>query len=339
MTPVSEGAVRLSVVVPCYNEARNIKDCLASLAENEIDFSQVEFLIVDGGSVDDTRDLAMSMREHGLQIRCIDNPQRIKPVALNLGIAESSGEYVMRIDAHCTYAPGYIDRIVAELELGHADNVGGVQLARTIDDGSIPLAIAIAVSHPIGMGNALHRMDVLREPTFVDTVFCGCYRRKVFDEIGHFNEALIRTQDREFNQRLLDAGGKILLLPDVHAFYRPRTKLIDHIRWVFNGSLWLSMSPRFTQVKMTRLRNYVPAAFVAYVVAAFGSSTLTLPRSLVAMIWFPAIVYLLIVFGEAIRQAFVRKTVSLVWAFPLVILTTHFGYGFGTIVGAVRRYV
>lgn len=339
MTESSVSAIRLSVVVPCYNEADNIQDCLTSLADNEIDFSCVEFLIVDGGSVDGTCDLALAMHAKGLRIRCIENPQRIKPVALNIGIAQSVGEFVMRIDAHCTYAPGYIDRIVSELESGRADNVGGVQLARSVEDGAMALAVATAVSHPIGMGNAVHRMDVFHEPTFVDTVFCGCYRRSIFDEIGFFNEALIRTQDRELNQRLLDAGGKILLLPDVYAFYRPRTKLTDHAHWVFNGSLWLSLAPRFTDVKMFRLRNCVPVAFVAYIVTALALSLLALPDALHLVIWFPAVFYLIVVLAEAARQVFKKKVGGLIWAFPLAIFTTHLSYGLGTLLGVVKRYV
>ena len=75
-------------------------------------------------------------------------------------------------------------------------------------------AIAVAVTHPFGIGNAYYRLGVSK-PRSVDTVPFGCYRRDVFDRIGKFDEDLLRNQDLEFNLRLRKRRGRILLVPDV----------------------------------------------------------------------------------------------------------------------------
>ena len=72
-------------------------------------------------------------------------------------------------------------------------------------DGPWAGAVIAALTHPFGVGGSrfrTHRPEPGEEPRWVDTVFCGCWRREVFERIGGFNERLERGQDMEFNQRL-----------------------------------------------------------------------------------------------------------------------------------------
>ena len=59
-------------------------------------------------------------------IRVLDNPGRIQPIALNVGIRAATGEILMRMDAHALYPKNYISDLVAALQTSGADNVGGV---------------------------------------------------------------------------------------------------------------------------------------------------------------------------------------------------------------------
>ena len=83
-------------------------------------------------------------------------------------------------------------------------------------------AIAVGMSHPLGVGNSHFRIGS-SEDRWVDTVPFGCYRREVFDRIGLFDEELVRNQDDELNLRLIKHGGRILLSPQIVCEYlRPR---------------------------------------------------------------------------------------------------------------------
>jgi GT2 family glycosyltransferase len=53
----------------------------------------------------------------------------------------------------------------------------------------------------------------------------GCYRREIFDQIGLFDEELIRNQDDEFNGRLIKNGGHIYLIPEIVIDYYARGKI------------------------------------------------------------------------------------------------------------------
>ncbi len=325
----------LTIVIPCYNERDYIANCLESLLRNAIDRRAWEILVVDGMSNDGTRLIVEEFADRHPFVRLIDNPARIKPAALNLGIAHSRGEYLMRIDAHSVYEPGYVDTLLAEIRKGEVQNVGGVQVPEIESRGFWGTAIAIAVSHPLAMGNAVHRLELVTEPRLVDTVFCGCYPRSVFDNIGTFNEHLIRTQDREFNERLLNSGGKILLLPHVKARYKPRTELRPYLRWTYQGAFWLFKARHYTSVSMIRARNLVPLLFVAYLVGvvAIASGLPTLPAGLRFAAFLPALLYLGILASEGIRLAVSKNRPTLAFSFPLIVSMTHVSYGLGSLAG------
>jgi hypothetical protein len=88
-------------------------------------------------------------------VRLIDNPKGITPVALNMRIRAARGEIVVRMDVHVLYPPEYIPGLVAALQTSGADNVGAVLVTRPASDKPIPRAIAVALSHPFGVGTRI----------------------------------------------------------------------------------------------------------------------------------------------------------------------------------------
>lgn len=317
----------------------HIVDCLESLRLNKA-IETSEILVVDGLSTDGTRSLVSQFALDHRYVRLVDNPAGTKPAALNIGINEARGKYIMRVDAHCTYAPAYVDRLLEAISSRDVENVGGLQLAVVDDDGVVAQAIAVAVSHPLAMGNAVHRLANQTRERLVETVFCGCYPRRVFDNVGLFNESLLRTQDREFNKRLAMAGGKILLLPDVHAYYRPRTRLTTYCRWVYEGARWLFLAGKFTNVGMLEIRNYAPLAFVTYLVIALAMILLApADATSVWLVLVPLALYLALVVVGGVTVAAQGRRLSLAVAFPAVVVLTHMSYGVGSAAGILTRLI
>lgn len=214
----------VSIVVPCRNETEYIRPLLDSILANTYPRDRLEVLIVDGMSDDGTRAVIAEYVARHPVIRLLDNPKRITPCALNLGISRARGTIIVRMDAHASYPPNYVADLVDWLERTGADNVGGAWVTLPGGDTATARAIAAALSHPFGIGNARYRLGTteLRE---VDTVPFGCFRRDVFDRVGLFDEELVRNQDDEFNFRLLRAGGRILLVPGVVSHYYARRTL------------------------------------------------------------------------------------------------------------------
>jgi len=330
-----EGPKSVAIIIPCRNEEKYIKRCLDSLIANDYDKQFLEIVIVDGRSTDRTREIVEQYCQKHDFIRILDNKLTIKPAALNLGIKATKSDIVMRIDAHTTYNTNYISKLVEGLYKYKADNIGGI---RKSDHGNAikSKAIGITISHPFAAGNAYFRTGSCRIRK-VDTVFCGCYRRDVLHRIGYFNEKLIRTQDREFNKRLIKSGGTIILDPSVKCTYFPRTKLKEYWKWNCSGAYWLYYARRFTKTKMISWRNVIPLIFVSIhfvLVLAFFLFKWLLPLFILPIFGY---FFLTIIFSSKI--ALQEKSIRLAPIMMILFLMTHYGYGLGGIIGLTKSYI
>jgi GT2 family glycosyltransferase len=79
------------------------------------------------------------------------------------------------------------------------------------------------MSIPLGVGDA--RFHYHGDPGPADTVYLGVFRKEVFDQVGLFDELMVRNQDYEMNYRIRKAGGLVYFDPRLRVEYRPRSSL------------------------------------------------------------------------------------------------------------------
>ncbi|HEX7122532.1 MAG TPA: glycosyltransferase family 2 protein [Gemmatimonadaceae bacterium] len=327
----------VSLILPCRNEERHIGACLDSLVATAYPHQHLELLVVDGESDDATREIVARYASAHPWIRVIDNPDRIVPAALNRGLRAARGEVIVRVDAHALYPPEYIPRLVRALDDTGADNVGGRVITLPADPSETAYAIAQALSHPFGVGNAYFRLagDGPAAPREVDTVPFGCWRRAVFDRIGTFDEELVRNQDDEFNYRLRRAGGRVVLVPDVVAYYYARASRRQLARMLYQYGYFKPLVARKVGAVVT-VRQLVPPAFVAVLVSGAVLAPFWPPA---AVAWAAALVgYAGATLACAAYTARgLRSMMALAATFPLL----HVSYGYGFLRGlwhlATRR--
>jgi glycosyltransferase involved in cell wall biosynthesis len=327
----------VSVVIPCWNEASFVAAFLDSALEQTYPADRIELLLVDGMSDDGTREIVAGYAARHPRLRMLDNPGRSKPVALNLGIREAVGDVIVRLDVHASYPPDYIARCVRGLrENPDADNVGGVRKSVPRDDSLLGKAIALSTTDTFGAGNSRYRVGA-REPQWVDTVFGGCYRRRVFDDIGLFDEQLTRAQDREFNNRLRQAGGKILLLPEIVCVYYPRSDYPEFCSWIFEAGYWPFAASRSVGRWIGSWRNVVPLGFVLAVAGGALLSPFSRPvRRLTAGVLGA---YGSMALFSSARLARRHRDARLLAGLPVVFVTTHVVYGAGSVWGILDPFV
>ena len=318
----------ISIIVPCRNEERYIESCLDSIVATTYPSDKLEVIVADGQSDDRTREIVARYASRYRWIRIVDNPGRIAPTALNVGIAHARGELIVRMDAHAVYPPDYLSRLVAASDETGADNVGGRLVTLPADGSPMAHGIAIALSHPLGVGNAHFRIGA-RVRRWVDTVPFGCFRREVFSRVGLFDEELVRNQDDEFNFRLAREGGRVLLDPSIVAFYYARSSLRQVARMYYQYGYFKPLVARKVGRVMTA-RQLVPPAFVASV-STSAAAALAEP---IAAVFFAALigVYAAALLGGAAHAAYgagVRCLIAVMAAFA----TLHASYGFGFLRG------
>jgi glycosyltransferase involved in cell wall biosynthesis len=327
-TQLPSAQQRVTVILPCRNEASRISACLDSILASAHPPEQLEILVVDGMSDDGTRKVISDYAVKYPRVHLLDNPQRIVPTALNIGIRAAAGDVIVRMDGHNIYPPEYIPRLVGALLEGDADNVGGCLVTLPADGSPVAQAIAIAMGHPFGVGNAHFRIGA-RKPRDTDTVPFGCYRRSLFARIGMFDEELVRNQDDEFNHRIIRNGGRVRLIPDVVCYYYARGSLRKAARMFFQYGVFKPLVARKVGRFMT-LRQLVPALFVASLVGSAVGALLWRPFGYVGA--GIAAVYALCVGACAlpvVRSHGIRCALALTRALPVV----HFSYGIGFLRG------
>ena len=329
----SKARVDVSLVCACRNEARCMRGVLDSMLAQEIPNFGWELVIADGMSIDGTREILAEYAIKSEKIRVIDNPGQIVSTGLNAAIRAARGRYILRVDAHTTYAPNYCAQCIAVLERTGADNVGGA--ARTTAKGVKARAIAAAYQSTFSTGGAC-----FHDPGYsgwVDTVPYGCWRRELFDRVGFFDEDLVRNQDDEFNLRLIRSGGRIWQDESIVSWYSPRA----HFKGLFNQYFQYG----FWKVSLIR-KHRIPASWRHLVPAAFVLATLGLPL-LAIVSWavqggvaslsaFAAIavwaVYLLAL-GAASVAAARKHGWELLPLLPVAFAAYHFSYGAGFLAG------
>ncbi len=324
----------VSIVIPCRNEREFIGKCLDSVLNNDFPKEELEILVVDGMSEDGTREIVTEYTRRFPFIRLIDNPHRVTPHALNIGIAASRGEIVMRIDAHAVYSAEYVRRCVEALKLYDADNVGGIRRSIPRDDSLRGKAISECMSHRFGVGGSRYRYVNLTEPEAVDVVPFFCCRKEKLLELGGFNERLTRNQDMDFNNRLRRAGGKMLIVPGATCFYYQRTDWSSFLKRAFSDGIWAVLGFAYASHFPVWPRHLVPLAFVSGVVTA-AMACVFVPAArwlLFAIIGS----YLIADLAASIDLARRRRDGRYVFMAPVVFAAFHTMYGLGSLWGCLK---
>ena len=327
---------KISVIVPCFNEQETIKLLLNSIYEQDFDIDDIEVIIADGYSTDSTRQRIEEFQvlHPNLAITVIDNPKRNIPAGLNRAILASSGEIIIRLDAHSVPKKDYILRCVESLTSGKGDNVGGLWLIKPSGNDWQARAIAIAASHPLGVGDARYRIS--SKPQYVKTVPFGSFYRDLFEKIGLYDETLLTNEDYELNARIIASGGKIWFDPEIKSIYYSRSSIKELAKQYWRYGFWKErMLIRYPET--LRWRQALPPLFVISVfllfLLGFWFSSLHLLLALELFVYFS------VLFIVSLKEASKTKTSSLLFGLPLAITTMHFFWGSGFIWGLVTNFV
>lgn len=323
---------QVSIICPVYNEEKFIDRCVKSIIAQDYPTDNLEVLFIDGRSTDRTRELIEKYTKAYPHIHLLDNPQQVVPYALNKGVEESTGEVVMRIDGHCVYPTNYVSELVKYLYELDADNVGGVWNTQPANDTAICQAIALASSHPFGVGGSMHKIGA-SEIMETDTVPFGCYKREVFEKTGLFDTDLVRNQDDEFNGRLLNKGGKIFLIPQVIINYTARDSIRKMRQMYYQYGLYKPLVNKKLGAPAT-IRQFFPLLFLIGLMVG-GVLSIFSPwiRSVyIAVLLLYLFIALVVGCMGAIRTG--KPVVTLLM--PYVFLNVHLSYGYGYLCGLIK---
>ena len=319
----------ISILIPVRNEVRYIPRCLQAVADQDYPSDCIEVLVADGMSNDGTCEFLQDWASQAANRFVFQNPGKIVPTGMNILVPKAKGDVLIRVDGHCVIAPDYVSNCVRHLQEDGVDGVGGPM--HSIGEDLVSQVTALAMSSKFGVGNSSFRTES-GVTKLADTVPFPAYKRAIFEKVGLYDEELVRNQDDEYNYRIREAGGKILLAEDVKSEYYSRGSLKKLWKQYFQYGFWkvrvLQKHPR-----QMSLRQFVPLAFVLALI-------LTLLLSfLVSWGWLALIILLLAYFAANLAASIVSASgqgINKLLLLPLAFAIIHFSYGLGFLVGLFK---
>ena len=320
----------VAIVIPTLNEEKFLSRCLDSVIAQTYPFEEMDVMVVDGGSKDNTRKIVDDYHQRYDNIRLIDNPGKIQSIAFNIGVKNSSAPYIVRLDAHAFYKPYYIEGCVKGVEENpKRGNVGGQWDIQPQNDSLWATTNAILNYSKFGIGGATYRIGA--EAGNVDTVPFGAFPRRMIKEIGGMREDLPRGEDNEFNSRIKKAGYDIYFDPRIECIYYARPTFRASCKQMFaNGE---SIGYLFyVDRDSIGIRHLIPLLFVLGIVLGVIASFIYRP--------FAYLLYaglLLYFICDLIASIAASRKHGWKYCLPLFVLffSVHVSYGVGTIKGLI----
>lgn len=322
----------VSTLIVTRNERNYIKPSLMSFINQTYPKDRYEIIVVDGGSDDGTLDIVNEIiRDYSSEtfhIRLIDNPKRILASGWNIGIQASIGEYITRIDAHAEAAPDFIEKSVNTILKVEAICVGGRLDSIPLDGDD--MLVSKVLSSSFGVGNSSFRVS--DTAGYVDTAVYGLYKKTVFDEVGYFDEFLVRNQDIDLHSRIKKAGYRFYFNPEIHSVYHTRSSVKKMVKQAFGNGKWNMVLMKKGSTALS-LRHLIPFFFFTYLVLSIICGFLFWPIWVLAggvmllyfILGFIAGAKKVISFSERIKM-------------PYLFFLLHCTYGVGYYAGIFQYY-
>lgn len=205
-----------SVIVVTYNDRDRLIDCLRSLEDQTFSPARTEIIVIDDGSTDGTADL---VSERFPAVRVIRKNNEGADLSRNRGIAESSGEWIVFIDADCVAPRNWLETLIRNLEEHPSTVVGG----RVVHRGPFPRRV-VGISD-FGEYQGLVRREVRSLPS------CNLgLSRSILGDVRFDPRLADAGGDTLFTESLRRGGATLIYEPGVAVEHRPSVTIGDLMR-------------------------------------------------------------------------------------------------------------
>lgn len=324
--------MRVSFIIVARNAGDKVGDSLACLLKQDYPHKDIEVILVDGASTDNTKKIFDSYcRDYSdefYRVIVLNNEKKTLPCGWNIALKESRGDIILRIDAHATIPENFISNNVRLIESGETI-VGGQRPSIIEKNSGWQKMLLTAEQSLFGSGMASYRKDT--DDKYVSTLAHAAYSRKVFEKVGGYDERLARTEDNEMHYRMKSAGNKFLLSHSIKSYHHARNKLSNMIRQKFMNGYWIGLTMGICP-KCFSVYHFVPFGFVIGIFLSLLALFLGYP------ILFKLIFGLYFLCNLVMTVFSIKKqNLSTYLVFlPLVFFVLHFFYGLGTVIGLIK---
>lgn len=321
----------VTIGIVAYNEEGYIENTLDDIASQSYPHGLTEIILVDGKSVDRTKVIMEKFKQEHPEytsVKVLDNPKRKQAAGWNVVIQNATMDVLIRIDSHTSIPPDFVEKNMRNIEAGE-DISGGPRPCLIANENSWTRTLLHAENSMFGSSiNSCRRSG---ERRYVKTMFHAAYRRKIFDEVGLFNENLGRTEDNELHYRMRQAGYKFYFDPEIVSYQYARSTLKSMLIQKYGNGYWIGRT-LWVCPGCLSIFYFVPFAFIT---AILGTGVIGAIGYPILLKWLMAVYLSFAILMSAIS---IKDEGWNKWSFalPILFFLFHVIYGAGTVVGIVK---
>ena len=325
--------MHISVIVPAYQAADVLPQCLGALQRQTFDRAQVEIIVVDDGSTDGTLEVAERALRDFPAVHIIRAEHSGPANARNLGGRAAAGDLLLFTDADCEPLPDWIE-----------------QFARAFKDPSISGAKGAYASRQRSLIARFvqqeyeERYDHTRRQETIDFIdtYSAAYRRSAFTDNGGFDVSFptASVEDQEFSFRLAERGHRLIFVPEALVYHRHNTTLARYFRRKYYIGYWKMHLLKRHPGKAVR-DSHTPQLVKAQIVLLAAALI-----SLLGVFWpplgLPIAIGLWLAFGLSMLPLLIkiaRRDPPVLFIAPIMVFVRTLALGLGLLGGALRFHV
>ncbi len=223
----------IAVVIPTLDEADHIEACLKSLMIGNEEMNDVLFIVADGGSTDGTIEIVERLQGAMSNLEILHNPRKIQSAAMNIAAQQAPAErtILVRCDAHSIYPVDFVLKVAETLRVHDVASVV-VPMDAVSKGGCFQSANAWVVDSPLGNGGSAHRGGDMSGP--IDHGHHAAFDRRVYLELGGYDEVFTHNEDAEYDVRVNAAGFTVYMDARARIQYVPRSTFRGLWKQYFN---------------------------------------------------------------------------------------------------------
>ena len=255
---------KLSVIIPVYNEAKHIGNCLSSLQGQTL--KPKEIIVIDDSSTDDTKDVILNLKPQTLNLKVFQQKHLGAGSARNLGAQKATGEILVFIDADMEFDPDFLKDLTRPIQLSRTK--GTFSKNELVKNWANPWAKAF--SFCLGLKDN-HLIPKDHPPT--SPVFRAILKSE-FDRVGGFDTSRGYDDDWSLSERV---GYQAIATKAVYYHFNPETlsEIFHQARWRATRKYKLGLLGKIAAVFKLKLiifkPPFNPVTLLAKITFIFGT--------------------------------------------------------------------
>ena len=322
----------VSVIIGLLNEEKYLPKLIEDFKRQTYPHKNIELIFIDGMSTDKSWEILNDFENKVndfYDIKLLKNPKRILSAGMNIGIQNSTGNLLLKVDCHSHLTDDFIKNNIKIINEGEYV-CGGPRPNIIENSNNFKNTLLLVEENLFGSGIASYRKK--SDKKYVNSVFQGMYRKEVFEKCGLLNESVGRVEDNELHYRIRNNGYKIRYSNDILSYQYTRPTLRGMVKQKYSNGYWIGKVSHIYS-KAFSIFHFVPVVFVSSII--FSLLLLFVTNFFILTL---AIVYFLFTVLVTILTMLNNKFNLTLLLMPILLFLIHFSYGLGTLIGLLKGF-